>query len=107
MLIGCVFFICASRLRGKWQPRMYRAVQVVVELLNLVYLPSAQLSLSSIACTDARDAPRMFLNQFPAQECDHAWATTILPGAVFGTVLFLFGFPLAFLWFSRNMPCHF
>lgn len=64
-----------------------RAGAMAFALLNVLFLPTAELSLAALACTDTREAGQTYLNLLPFVACDADWRARILPPAVLAVVL--------------------
>jgi hypothetical protein len=80
---------------------------MTVALLNVLFLPTAQLAFSALACTDTRDSPR-HLNQLPWIACDAAWRSAILPPAALTALLCLVPMaPFALLARHQRTPSDF
>lgn len=80
-----------------WQ----RAGTMTISLLNFVFLPTAQLAFSSMACTDTRE-PQSHLNLFSWVACDSDWRSTVLPPAILSALLSMAPLvPFAMLWRGR------
>jgi hypothetical protein len=74
-----------------------RAAAMAVALLNLLFLPTAQLAFTALACTDSRE-PLRHLNLLPWVACDGSWRTQLLPPALLVSLFALVPFvPFALL----------
>lgn len=99
-VLGALFLLLCVLAR---QPRrhvsertIHRCMGVLVALINLAYLPSLQLAVSALGCTDTRSGTgtAAYLNLFPSQVCDHHWRQSILPLAVVSLLWWMLVLPL-------------
>jgi len=109
--------------RAAVQSRASRAYGVVLSTAYLLAFPSAYTCISALTCTDLREwhvgsaaatassaagfSPSsrtpVFLNLYPAVECDSNWATSVLPHALVGVLFWFVVFPVGSTMFFRRM----
>lgn len=95
VIVSCLLLllVLAKVLRKTSSETHTRLVSLCVVFINILWLPAAQVSFSSLGCTDYRGTPAgasAYLNLFPWQQCDEHWKLQVMPTAVAGVVYCLF-----------------
>ena len=84
LLAFCVLLSVVSR-----RPRNRHLLSMLISLLDFSYLPSVQIGIAALGCSDSRDPEQRYLNLTPWQACDAEWRATLLFPAL--VLVFLLG----------------
>ena len=60
-------FVAIVRCLREGSERRLRTLRIVLGVMNIAYLPSVQLGLAVLGCTDAREKSEVYINLEPYQ----------------------------------------